>query len=134
MRDDLDSRLTDLFLILSDMTRLRLLREIARGEVSVGGLTETLGESQPKISRHLALMRENGVVETRRDGKHIYYSIAEYSSPAISHILHLAVSANYNTVQSEYARPSIEKPNGDASRTGHIRYDVYDDEMPVYLL
>jgi DNA-binding transcriptional ArsR family regulator len=67
--------LESLFTALADKTRLRLLHFMADGEVSVGDFTEALGVSQPKISRHLAYLRSSGLVNTRRDGKSIYYSI-----------------------------------------------------------
>jgi ArsR family transcriptional regulator, arsenate/arsenite/antimonite-responsive transcriptional repressor len=69
------SRMESLFLALGDKTRLRILNLIRGEEVSVGYFTEVLGESQPKISRHLAYLRNAGVVSTRRDGKWIYYRI-----------------------------------------------------------
>ncbi|HBU4172980.1 TPA: metalloregulator ArsR/SmtB family transcription factor, partial [Klebsiella pneumoniae] len=61
-----------LFKSLSDETRLSLvllLRE--KGELCVCELTSVLKETQPKISRHLALLRENGLLTDRRDGKWI---------------------------------------------------------------
>ena len=65
---------TNLFSILSDSTRLRALMLIqAESEVCVCELTFTLSESQPKISRHLALMREAGIVESRREGTWMHY-------------------------------------------------------------
>ena len=65
-----------LFGMLSDPTRLRTLMLIqAEGEVCVCELTFTLDESQPKISRHLALMREAGIVESRREGTWMHYRI-----------------------------------------------------------
>lgn len=63
------------FLALGDKTRLRILNLIRGDEVSVSDLTETLGIGQPKISRHLAYLRNAGVVSTRRDGKWIFYKI-----------------------------------------------------------
>lgn len=64
----------DLFAILSDSTRLRALMLIqAEGEVCVCELTFALDESQPKISRHLAVMRAAGIVESRREGTWIHY-------------------------------------------------------------
>jgi len=67
----------DLFTILSDCTRLRALMLIqAEGEVCVCELTFALNESQPKISRHLAVMREAGIVEPRREGTWIHYRIS----------------------------------------------------------
>ena len=68
--------LEKLFLAFGDKTRLRLLALMADGEVAVGFLAERLGESQPKVSRHLAYLRNAGVVYTRRDGKWIYYGIS----------------------------------------------------------
>jgi ArsR family transcriptional regulator len=64
------------FGVLSDPTRLRALMLIqAEGELCVCELTFALDESQPKISRHLALMREAGIVETRRAGTWMHYRI-----------------------------------------------------------
>lgn len=68
-------QLETLFMALADKTRLKLLNLMYDGEVSVGYFTEVLGESQPKISRHLAYLRSAGLVSTRRDGKWIHYSI-----------------------------------------------------------
>ena len=65
-----------LFKALSDTTRLRVLVLLARhGELCVCELTHALGEIQPKISRHLALLRETGVVTDRRQGQWIYYRL-----------------------------------------------------------
>jgi ArsR family transcriptional regulator len=69
------SRLEHLFLGLADKTRLRLLGLMAPGPVTVGHLVTEVGESQPKVSRHLAYLRNAGLVETTRDGKWIYYGI-----------------------------------------------------------
>ena len=64
------------FSILSDPTRLRALMLIqAEREVCVCELTFTLSESQPKISRHLGLMRDMGIVESRREGTWMHYRI-----------------------------------------------------------
>lgn len=65
----------NLFLALADKTRLRLLNLMRDGEVCVCFFVEVLGESQPKISRHLAYLRNAEIVETRRDGKWMHYKI-----------------------------------------------------------
>lgn len=76
MKDpDYAVELESLFMALAERTRLRLLHLMADGEVSVGDFTDALGISQPKISRHLAYLRNSGLVNNRRDGKSIYYSI-----------------------------------------------------------
>lgn len=64
-----------LFLALADKTRLRLLNLMREDEICVCYFTEVLGESQPKISRHLAYLRNAGVVSARREGKWMNYSI-----------------------------------------------------------
>lgn len=64
-----------LYLALADKTRLRLLNLMRSNEVCVCFFTEVLGESQPKVSRHLAYLRNAGLVEARRDGKWMHYSI-----------------------------------------------------------
>jgi DNA-binding transcriptional ArsR family regulator len=69
------------FLALSDKTRIRLVHLMSEGEVSVNYLCESLGISQPKVSRHLAYLRNMGLVDTRRDGKWIYYSLTKPSDP-----------------------------------------------------
>lgn len=65
------------FGIFSDLTRLRALMLIqSEGEACVCELTFALQESQPKISRHLALMRDMGIVEPRREGTWMHYRIS----------------------------------------------------------
>ena len=64
-----------MFMALADKTRLRLLNLMAADEVCVCFFTEILGDSQPKISRHLAYLRNADLVEARRDGKWMHYSI-----------------------------------------------------------
>lgn len=63
------------YMALADKTRLRLLNLMRQNEVCVCFFTEVLGDSQPKISRHLAYLRNAGLVEARRDGKWMHYSI-----------------------------------------------------------
>src|SRR5436190_11104752 len=62
--------------LLSDETRLRILFLLAqRGEIHVSDLCERLGQSQPAVSHHLALLRVSGLIEARREGKHNFYSV-----------------------------------------------------------
>lgn len=70
-----------LFLALSDRTRLRLLNLMGEDEVCVCFFVEVLNEPQPKISRHLACLREAGIVAARRDGKWMHYRVAQPSDP-----------------------------------------------------
>lgn len=74
------------FLALSDRTRLRLLNLIGDDEVCVCFFVEVLKESQPKISRHLAYLRQAGVVEARREGKWMHYRIVDPPDPRAARI------------------------------------------------
>jgi len=64
-------------------TRLRLLALCAHGELSVSELTQILGQSQPRVSRHLKLLVEAGLLERFREGALVYYRIAERSTAAL---------------------------------------------------
>ncbi len=93
MQESTLTELENLFLALSDKTRLRLLALMANGEVPVGFLADRLGESQPKTSRHLAYLRNAGLVSARRDGKWIYYNIARPADPAVARILSVTIES-----------------------------------------
>lgn len=74
------------FLALSDRTRLRLLNLMGDDEVCVCFFVEVLGEPQPKISRHLAYLRQAGVVTARREGKWMHYRVVEPPDPQAAHV------------------------------------------------
>src|SRR5690349_19528164 len=74
--------LEQLFQALSDRTRIRLLNLMAPGEICVCFFVEVLGEAQPKISRHLAYLRNAGLVGTRREAKWMHYRITPPEHPA----------------------------------------------------
>ena len=70
--------------LLANEDRLLLLCQLSQGEMCVGELEEALGIRQPTLSQQLGVLRGEGVVDTRREGKNIFYSIAE---PALLDIL-----------------------------------------------
>ena len=82
-----------MFMALADRTRLRLLNLMADSEVCVNYFTEALGESQPKVSRHLAYLRNAGLVDTRRHGKWIYYSICRPHTKSLGSVLDATLTA-----------------------------------------
>jgi ArsR family transcriptional regulator, virulence genes transcriptional regulator len=61
----------------ADPTRLIIINELRKGETVVGHLQETLGIPQPVVSRHLALLRERGIVKARREGTSMFYSLTD---------------------------------------------------------
>lgn len=88
MSEDFLLDMETFFMALADKTRLRLLNLMRDEEVCVCFFTEVLGESQPKISRHLAYLRSAGLVEARRDGKWMHYRIIEPGNKIAARILH----------------------------------------------
>ena len=64
------------FKALADSTRLRILGLLVTGDVCVCDIHETLRISQPKASRHLAYLRNAGLVDTRREGLWVHYRMA----------------------------------------------------------
>ncbi len=63
------------FRVLADPTRLRILNVLMQGECSVGTLAERTGLEQPSVSRHLTLLRREGIVVRRSDANRGYYRI-----------------------------------------------------------
>ncbi|MDD4952654.1 MAG: metalloregulator ArsR/SmtB family transcription factor [Desulfovibrionaceae bacterium] len=61
------------FKILADETRLRIVNVLLKHELNVGELVQVMGMSQPRISRHLRILAQAGLVEARRDGLWAFY-------------------------------------------------------------
>src|SRR5829696_6001358 len=61
----------------AEETRLRVLALLAEGELSVSDLTDILGQSQPRISRHLKLLVEAGLVERHREGAWAFFRLSD---------------------------------------------------------
>ncbi len=86
--------LAALFKTLSEPVRLRIVYLLLEaGELCVCDLVETLALSQSVVSRHLAYLRNNGLVVTRREGVWIYYRIVgDCCAPLFEHIRHCGAS------------------------------------------
>ena len=79
--------------------RLLLLCLLAEGELSVGALNAGVPLSQSALSQHLAVLREEGLVATRRDGQSIYYRVPAGPALDILQVLHAAYCAAPAPVQ-----------------------------------
>lgn len=119
-----------LFLSLSDKTRLRLVMLMKSGEVSVGYLADSLGQSQPKISRHLAYLRNAGLVSTRRDGKWIYYAIEPPENDAANSVL-MEILGSMGGVREPLA---IDASPGYSDMQQQFESEYVPQEIEVYLL
>lgn len=82
------SRTCGMLKALSNPDRLLLLCHISQGESCVSDLEEALDLHQPTLSQQLGVLREEGLVNTRRDGKRIYYSMASVEAMAIMQVLY----------------------------------------------
>ncbi len=74
--------------VLANADRLVLLCRLAQGEFCVGELEEDLGIRQPTLSQQLTVLRTEGLVDTRREGKHIYYRLISEDAEAVMQVLH----------------------------------------------
>lgn len=72
--------------VLANEDRLLLLCQLSQAEMCVGDMEQALGIRQPTLSQQLGVLRNEGVVSTRRDGKNIFYRVAD---PAMLEILAL---------------------------------------------
>ena|SRR5690554_76477 len=82
------SEAAQLLKALANERRLQVLCLLAGGERSVGELNELLELSQSALSQHLAVLREEGLVETRREAQMIHYSLAPGPAGAVMETLY----------------------------------------------
>jgi len=78
-------RLEPLLKALSDPTRLRIMRLLAHMELAVGELAQVLGQSQPRVSRHIRILCDAGLAERRKEGSWVFLraAIGEASAPPL---------------------------------------------------
>lgn len=69
--------MADVFKVLGDSTRLRILRVLMNQEVCVRDIADELGMGQSAVSHQLRILRDARLVQFRRDGKTVYYSLAD---------------------------------------------------------
>lgn len=84
---DLRTRAAAMFRVLSSPIRLQLLELLAGGERTVTQLVEATGHSQPLVSQHLRVLRDQCLVTTRRQGRESHYSVLD------DHVLHVVADA-----------------------------------------
>src|SRR4029079_19407227 len=85
--------LTRLFRALGDETRLRIVALLSHGELCVCHLEEALDLNQPNASRQLGILKAAGVVDSRREGTWVYYSITEQEHDTVALALDVLTKA-----------------------------------------
>ena len=84
---------TQLFKALSDPTRLKILLQIAQGEIAVNDIALAIDAKQSTVSHQLRLLKQANLVKTRREGTTIFYTVddthvIEISNQTIAHVSH----------------------------------------------
>lgn len=102
---------TLLFKVMSDALRLKILMLLEDEKVlSVSDLTTATGQSQPKVSRHLALLRDSGFLQDERDGLWIFYRLSDHLPKWIRYTLEIVRNGNPGMINAEKARlKSVER-------------------------
>ena len=95
--------------LLANEDRLVLLCQLSQGEMCVSELEEQLGIRQPTLSQQLGVLRNEGVVNTRRQGKNIYYSVADPAMLEIVAVLYRLYCNNDNHDHSDHSNSSAQK-------------------------
>ncbi|CAN5278373.1 metalloregulator ArsR/SmtB family transcription factor [soil metagenome] len=91
------------FRALSDASRLQILQNLFSGERSVQELCELTAMSQANVSKHLSVLAEQGIVQKRRQGLFVYYSVGDSSIYELCDIVCEAVGKRYGQVMKEFA-------------------------------
>lgn len=87
----------DIFKALGDPTRLRIARLLGAMELAVGELAQVLGQSQPRVSRHVGILCDAGLAERRREGSWVFLRQSDSAGPvvdAVQDLLALAETAD----------------------------------------
>ncbi len=118
----LEYRLIDMEILLSRLraiaepSRLRLLALCAECEMTVGELTRALGQSQPRVSRHLKLLCDAGLVKRRPEGSWVFYRLAEDDEGGAL-VRHIAGLAPRNDPQATLDRKRLGEIKQDRARS-----------------
>jgi ArsR family transcriptional regulator len=129
--------LADRFQALADPTRLRILALLRIMELSVGELAQVLGQSQPRVSRHLKILADAGVLERRKEGSWVFLTLtdADRMQPMFELIDGWADSATQALFASDAARTeSIRAERAEAANryfAGHA--EVWDQIRSLHV-
>lgn len=96
MREKLLGLQADLFRALGHPTRLRILELLAQGERCVCEMLPALGLEQPNVSQHLAILRQAGLISSRRDGPRVVYQLV---NPGVGDLLAVSRGAVQHTLR-----------------------------------
>ncbi len=111
----------------AEPTRLRVLLLLAAGELNVKDLTQILGQSQPRISRHLKLLAEAGLIERFREGSWVYFHVSDRSEGGrLARRLLEAVDRDDPVLRRDHERAEALKREREASAQSYFRDHAAD--------
>ena len=101
-----------------EATRLRILALLSGGELNVKDLTQILGQSQPRISRHLKLMADAGLIKRFREGSWVFFRLAESGAEAaLAEAIVASLDPSDLTLARDRARASaVQKARAEAAQ------------------
>lgn len=99
--------MADIFDVLADRTRRDILDRLRGGEATVGELVTALGVTQPTVSKHLAQLRDAGLVAAREDGRHRFYAIRTAPLEPVADWVGQFVGEHATTGGTDEAGPTI---------------------------
>jgi len=110
-----------MFRAFCDRTRLRILNVLQAGELCVGDLVQILDVPQPRVSRHLAYLKKAGLVQSRKSGLWIHYSLAPPSNDFHRKLLDCAMTCfeAVPEIRSDNARAMVIRQSGGCCPEGH---------------
>lgn len=106
------------FKAFADPTRLRILSLLLEGELCVCHIVDILGEVQPKVSRHLAILREAGLVQVRKEGNWRHYALPDDTDCLTTNLLGCVGTSlrSLDELREDLRRlRAIEDPVGEAA-------------------
>jgi ArsR family transcriptional regulator len=116
----------------AEPTRLRLLAVLARTELTVSELTQVLGQSQPRVSRHLKLLCDAGLLNRFQEGTWVFYRLADTGAGAeLARSIVARISDNEESLQRDFQRlESVRRARADAAAKYFNRIAADWDRIP----
>ena len=93
---DINYKINDVFKVLAEPIRLRILILMTKGEICVCDITEVLNLPQSTVSRHMSRLKLSGLVTDRRQGKWIYYKLKVLNTKSMQSIFDLLLAESVN--------------------------------------
>ena len=120
-------QVSSLFRLLSDSTRLRLLRVLAKDRFNVTELTGILGVAQSNVSRHLGLLKDAGLVTEEREAGYVYYRVAEDSRADGQETLWALLDTHFESAATDRAVRADEARMQEVLRLRKENFDTHGD-------